>query len=199
MARRKWNIETIKQVVDGEQPFIQVGYTGKEGNPAHKEGDNWEDAKGIKWIMKNGAQIRVNSQADLIREFVKKKCSNCGFNVSNWGNKLDDKIYAKTGLCLDCFQAKELEMKIEGTYDKFVETTILKNKISVAKEFKKNMEESIIFLKTDDSKIEMVHADGSMTAFIGSQNERLLKEVEADLKKVNKLLEELTTQLEVTK
>jgi len=199
MARRRWNIETIKQVVDGEQPFIQVGYTGKEGNPAHKEGEVWDDVKGIKWTMKNGAQFRVNSQADLIRDLVKKKCSNCGFNVSNWGSKLDDKIYAKTGLCLDCFQAKELELKINGTYDKFVETTILKNKISTAKEFKKNIEESILFLKTDNSKIEMVHANGSMTTFVGSQNEKMLKEVEVDLEKVNKLLEELTTELEKTK
>jgi hypothetical protein len=31
MARRRWNIETIKQVVEGEQPFIQSGYTGKTG------------------------------------------------------------------------------------------------------------------------------------------------------------------------
>jgi hypothetical protein len=29
MARRKWNIDTIKQVVEGEQPFPQFGYTGK--------------------------------------------------------------------------------------------------------------------------------------------------------------------------
>lgn len=199
MARRRWNIETIKQVVEGESPFIQVGYTGKEGHETHKEGDIWEDVKGIKWTIKNGAQIRVNSQADLIRELVKKKCSNCGFNISNWGNKLDDKSYAKTGLCLDCLQARDMEMQIAGTYGKFVEDTILKNKISVAKEFKKNIEESINFLKKDDSKIEMVHADGSMTTFVGSQNEKILKEVEADLEKVNKLLEELTTKSVETK
>ena len=151
MARRRWNIETIKQVVEGDKPFIQVGYTGKEGHEVRKEGDTWEDAKGIKWVRKHGANIQVNSQADSIRELVKKKCSRCGFNISNWGNKLDDKSYAKTGLCLDCLQARDLEMQIAGTYDKFVENTILKNKISVAKEFKRNIEESIDFLNAATS------------------------------------------------
>lgn len=189
MARRRWNLETIQQVVNNEQPFIQVGYSPKFVH--RKEGDIWKDGKGIKWTIKNGAKIRVNSQADLIRELVKKKCSNCDFDISMLGNKLDEKLYAKTGMCLDCTQARELEMMIEGKYDKHVEITKLRNKISTAKEFRRNIIESIDFLKKDDCKIEMVHADGSMTTFIGAQNEKLLKEAEADLEKVDKLLIEL--------
>lgn len=193
MARRRWNIDTIQQIMDGENPFLQVGYTGKKIR--HKEGDNWVDSKGLKWMMKNGAIIRVNEQADSIRELVKQKCSNCGFDVGMLGNKLDVKLYAKTGKCLDCVQAEELVKIIDGTYQSFVEEKTLKNKISTAKEFRKNVLESIDYLKKDDAKIEMVHQDGSMTTFVGAQNEKLLKEAEADLEKVNKLIEELETHV----
>lgn len=189
MSRRRWNLETIQQIIDGEQPFIQFGY--HPPTIKRKEGEKWTDSKGIKWILKKGIKIRINAQADLIRELVKRKCSKCGFDVGCWGTKLDEKIYAKTGMCLDCEQALHTVMMIEGTLDNHVAKTQLRNKISTAKEFKRNVIESIDFLKKDNSKIEMVHADGSMTTFVGSQNERLLKECESDLERVDKLLIEL--------
>ena len=63
--------------------------------------------------------------------------------------------------------------------------------MSLAKEFKKNVIETIEYLKKDDSKIEMVHANGDITTWVGSQNERLLEEAKKDLEKVDKLIEEL--------
>lgn len=189
MARRRWNIETIKQVVDGESPFIQVGYVGEKIQ--RKEGDVWEDTKGIKWTIKSGVRTRVNSQVDAIRELIKKKCSKCGFDISMLGSKLDDKIYAKTGMCLDCEQELHTIRMIEGTLVEHAERSQLRNKISTAKEFRRNVVESIKFLKEDDGKIQMVHANGSMTTFEGSRNEALLKEAEADLERVDKLLVEL--------
>ena len=59
------------------------------------------------------------------------------------------------------------------------------NKLSLAKEFRKNVIETIEYLKKDDSKIEMVHANGEITTWVGSQNEKLLKEADEDLKNVD--------------
>ena len=196
MARRRWNVETIKQIVDGEKPFIQVGYEGPKIR--HKNGDVWTDSKGLKWKMEHGAVKRVNDQADSIRELVKRKCSNCGFDVGMLGNKLDEKLYAKTGMCLDCTQARELELMIEGKIGDYVQQKLFKNKLSLAKEFRRNVIETIDFLKKDDAKIEMVHSDGSMTTFVGAQNEKLLKEAEADLEKVNKLINEMEEDLKLS-
>lgn len=193
MARRRWDIETIKSVVDGGSPFIQSGYTGK--TVQRKDGDSWKDSKNIKWKKENGVVKRVNDQADSIRNLIKQKCSSCGFDVGVLGNRLDSKMYAKTGMCLDCTQARELEMMIEGKLDKFSESKIIKNKLSLAKEFRKNVLESIEYLKKDNSKMEMVHSDGTITTWVGSQNEKLLKECKSDLEKVNKLISELEEEV----
>lgn len=189
MARRRWNLETIQQVMDGEQPFIQVGYTGP--SKRKKEGDEWEDGKGIKWTIRNGAKIRINPQADLIRELVKRKCSVCGFDIGMLGNRLDEKMYSKTGKCFDCIQLEETLMVCNGTFQKYSDKKMLKNKLSTAREFRRNVLETIDFLKKDDCKVEMVHANGTMTTFVGAQNEKLLKEAEVDLEKVDKLIVEL--------
>lgn len=193
MARRKWNLDVIQQVVNNEQPFVQFGYTGIKVR--HKNGDVWTDTKGIKWKMENGVVKRINEQADSIRELVKRKCSNCGFDVGMLGNKLDEKLFSKTGMCLDCTQARELEMIIEGKIGDYVQQKLFKNKLSLAKEFRKNVIETIKYLKKDDSKIEMIHSNGSITTWTGSQNEKLLKEAEEDLKKVNQLINEMEEEL----
>ena len=189
MARRKYNIEIIKKIVDGDQPFIQVGYTGP--SKLRKNGDVWKDGKDIKWKKENGAIIRINDQADSIRDLVKRKCSSCGFDIGMLGNRMDEKMYTKTGLCYDCTLLRDTEMIIKGEFQNFSENKISKNKLSLAKEFKKNVIETIEYLKKDDSKIEMVHANGDITTWVGSQNERLLEEAKKDLEKVDKLIEEL--------
>lgn len=196
MSRRRWNYDTIQQVLNNEQPFIQSGYTGKKG--PRKEGEIWEE-KGIKWSIKNGVKVRINDQADLIRELVKQKCTVCGFDVGMLGNKMDDKVFGKSGKCFDCLQAEHTEMVCNGTFQKHSEEKMLRNKLSLAKEFKRNVLDSIDYLKKDDSKIQMVHQDGSITTFVGSQNEKLLKEVEVDLEKVNTLIKELEEHFDVQK
>jgi hypothetical protein len=194
MARRRWNLDIVNQIMKGDQPFIQVGYTGK--TIKHKEGDVWDDVKGVKWTISNGAKIRINPQADLIRELVKRKCSICGFDIGVLGNRLDEKVYSKTGKCLDCLQVEETFMECNGTYKDYTDKKMLKNKLSTAKEFRKNVLESINFLKKDDSKVEMVHSNGTITTFVGSQNEKLLKEAEEDLEKVDKLIIDLEKEVE---
>jgi len=193
MARRKYNIEIIKRIVDGDNAFVQIGYEGPKIR--HKEGTSWTDINNIKWKMENGVKIRINEQANLIREFTKRKCSVCGFNVGMLGNRLDEKFFSKTGMCCDCVQAEETRMVFDGTFKNYTEEKMLKNKLSVAKEFRKNVIETIDYLKKDNSKIEMVHANGDITTWTGSQNKKLLKEAELDLEKVNKLIEELEKEV----
>jgi len=190
MARRRWNYETIKQAVDGEKQYIQVGYTGDQAPKKREEGEIWEE-KGQKWIMKNGNKTVYNSQAEAIRELIKQKCSKCGFDVSMLGNKLDRKVFPKTGKCFDCLSLDHTEQVCNGTYKKMTEDRMLHNKLSLAKEFKKHTEETLRYLTEDDSKIELVHQDGSFTTFKGSMNEALLGEVKKDLEKVDALIKEL--------
>ena len=192
MSRRKYNTEIIKQIVDGEKPFAQFGYDKKQ--IIRKDGEIWTDHTG-KWRKKNGAIFNVNDQADSIRDLVKRKCADCGFDIDMLGTRMDEKMYVKTGMCFDCSILKDTERMINGTFQSFSEDKMLKNKLSLAKEFKKNIIETIDYLKKDDSKLEMVHSNGDITTWVGSQNEKLLKEAVIDLEKVDKLIVELEEEI----
>ena len=127
MARRKWTHETIKQVLDGENPFIQVGYD--KVPVKRKEGEEWTDSKGKSWKMEGGAIVSVNKQMDSIREMIKQKCSKCGQRMDFTTDRLDHKVFGKTGLCFDCLQAEEMIFRIQSQilthYPKNIETSLM--------------------------------------------------------------------------
>ena len=56
-AQGKSNLAIVKDYVEGNRPFIQVGYDSNLNNSKRKEGEEWEDAQGNKWIWKNGTKI----------------------------------------------------------------------------------------------------------------------------------------------
>ena len=171
MARRKWTLETIGQVLDGEQPFIQVGYTPKPKK--HKEGDTWTDVHGITWKQLNGARIQVNEKADLIRDSIKRICSKCGQNIDFSCDKLDEKVWPKTGLCFDCLQVEEFELRVLGKYEDY-----------------ENMK-----LRNDSGKMSQVMADGEVMTWTGKSNPQWLIDAENDLIKVNEELKKMDKEI----
>jgi len=189
MARRKWNYETIQQVLDGGNPFIQVGYS--KGYERRNDGDEWTDTKGVTWKKTNGSIVRVNKQMDDIREIIRPRCSVCNMDMNLFGNKIDNKVFNKTGLCFDCLEIKEQTLKLNGKYEEYEFQKLVKNKLATLKEFRKNVMESIEYLKKDDCKMEMVHSNGEITTWTGAQNSRILKEAKEDLIKADKEISEL--------
>lgn len=183
MARRRWKIEDIKAVVAGEQPFIQSGYT----NPQHhKVGDEWVDAKGVKWKKTASGVHRVNEQMDAIRELIRPRCKKCNMDVFAYGDKLDKKVHPRTGLCFDCLQAEEMLMRVDApTWDKYQDLKMTKNRLALLKEFRSKVVETIDYLKKDDAKLQFVHSNGSIETWSGAMNAELLKEAEADLVKTD--------------
>ena len=53
-ASGKSNLGIVKDYLEGNRPFVQVGYDSNLENNKRKEGDQWEDSQGRKWIWKNG-------------------------------------------------------------------------------------------------------------------------------------------------
>jgi murein L,D-transpeptidase YafK len=198
MARRKWTYDTIQQVLDGEQPFIQVGYDKK--TIKRKEGEEWTDSKGKSWKMENGAISSVNKQMDSIRELVKQKCSVCGQRMDFTTDKLDHKVFGKTGKCFDCLQLEEISLRVDAPkWAAYQEKKILSNKLGALREFKEKVLEAIDFLKNDDGKMGEVLATGEIVTFTGKSNPQWLVDAEKDLIKVNdelKKMEEIYSKLE---
>jgi hypothetical protein len=193
MSRRRWNYETIQQVIDGENPFQQFGYTGPV--VVHKEGDEWTDAKGVVWKKTKDGKVRVNKQMDSIREIIQPKCSKCGARIDFSCNPLDHKVFPKTGKCYDCLELDEFELRILGKWDDYEKSKILKNKRSVLKEFREKVIESIDYLKNDSGKIEDILETGERVTFTGKCNPQWLIDAEADLIKVNEELVKIDKEI----
>jgi hypothetical protein len=182
MARRRWKMDEIKAVVNGENPFIQSGYTGKHGD--RKLGEEWTDKRGT-WKKTVNGIVRVNKQMDSIRELVRMRCSVCQTDLGLFGDKVDKKIYAKTGMCFACVEIKEQTLKVTGKFEEYETAKLEKNRMSALREFRRNVIESIEYLKKDDCKLEMVCSNGDRIVWQGAQNAPLLAAAEADLIKVN--------------
>lgn len=194
MARRKWTNETIKQVVSGEMPFIQVGYTGP--SKRRKVGDEWTDGKGFCWKKTKNGVVSVNKQADLIRELVRPRCSSCNIDINLFGDRVDKKVFSKTGKCFECLDFDETMLKVTGQYDIYENLKIAKNKLSYLYDFRTKVIESINYLKKDDSKMSLVASNGELMTWTGSQNIALLEEAEKDLLEVEKLIAEVEVMVE---
>jgi len=65
-ASGKSNLSIVRDYMDGNRPFIQVGYDPNLNNNKRKEGEIWEDSQGSKWIWKNGSKIKVPKIAKII-------------------------------------------------------------------------------------------------------------------------------------
>ena len=193
MARRKYNVEIIKQIVDGENPFFQSGYSAPVKK--RKEGDVWTDARGKTWKQLNGARIQVNEKADSIREMVKPICSVCGQRIDFSCDKLDHKIFPKTGKCFDCLQNEEMIYRVNGTWKEYEDLKILKNKLSILRDFKQKVMESIEFLENDTGKMELVMPTGELMTWNGKSNPQLLINAKEDLVRVDDEIKKMEKEI----
>lgn len=195
MSRRRWTHQSIKQIVEGENPFVQFGYTGPV-EKFHNIGEEWIDGKGNTWRKIEGGKVRVNKQMDAIRELVKPRCKVCRMDINLFGDKVDQKIFARTQKCFSCLDIEEQTLKVTGKYEEYENKKLSKNRLSLLREFQKNVIESIAFLKKDDSKVEMVCSNGDIVKWEGGPDvEPILKEAESDLVKVNEEIKRMETEL----
>ena len=194
MARRKWNLEIIEQVLDGEQPFIQVGYDPKPKK--RKDGEIWTDVHGVTWKQLDGShRIQVNEKADLIRDSLKRICSKCGQNIDFSCDKLDEKVWPKTGKCYNCLELEEFELRVLGKYEDYEKMKVLKNKRGLLQDFKCKVIEAIDFLKNDSGKMSQVMEDGEVLTWTGNSNPQWILDAERDLVKVNEELEKMEKEI----
>jgi len=193
MARRKWTHETIKQVLDGEQPFIQVGYDKK--TVKRKNGEEWTDSKGKSWRMDNGVISSVNKQMDSIRGLLKRICPGCGQDMDFTYDRLDHKVFPKTGKCYNCLEADEMFLRATGKWEAYEAKKMLQYKRAKLEEFKEKVEEAIYFLKNDTGRMEEVMSNGDIVTFSGKSNPQWLIDAEKDLIKVNDELIKVTEEI----
>lgn len=192
-ASGKSNLGIVKDYLEGNRPFVQVGYDSNLENNKRKEGDEWEDAQGRKWVLKNGSKRRVPKRAKIINE---QRCKECNMDV-RWGNYLDDRVWPKTSMCYDCYINFQTNLKLIGMFEVYNELQDLRNERGILEDYKKKFEESKKFCEENkDKDITFLEEDGSFEKWDGNIDYKtILEDLNKDLDTVNKRLEELNVKI----
>ena len=202
-ATGKSNLDIVKDYVEGNRPFIQVGYDPNLNNSKRKENEEWEDAQGNKWIWKNGTKRKVSKLGQIK---IDQRCSICNADMK-FGNYLDDRFFPKTGKCYDCAISFDSKLKSLGVYADYEKYKIYNSMLSEMKDFKKNITDSIQYLeKNPEEKLQFVNDDGSQEFWTDNTNQiqkvlsdlkNDLKDIEDNISKANEELSKLNYNSEI--
>lgn len=180
-ASGKSNLGIVKDYLEGNRPFVQVGYDPKLENANRKEGEEWEDNNGNKWIKNNGIVKKIPKKASII---VEQRCKNCNADV-RFGNYLDNQVWPKTQLCYDCFIEEETNLKIMGVWNEFNELRNLRNEKAMLTDIKQKFEETKHWCEQhkDGKPVTFIEEDGSTEVWEGKEDySKIYEDVTADLK-----------------
>mgnify|MGYP001189726747 CR=1 FL=1 len=128
------NIEKIKKMAKGiyNRP-IQIGYEGKKTNQ-RKEGEEWTDARGRSWIIKDGKRKQITKVPP--RGF--DKCNDCERLVLK---TIDQQTYDRFQRCKYCQMEFEANLHQEGKWNDWVKDQEEKRWEAVLVEYETEMKE----------------------------------------------------------
>ena len=193
-ASGKSNLDIVKDYVEGNRPFVQVGYDPNLNNSKRKEGEEWEDGQGNKWIWKNGSKRKVSKLANIK---IEQRCSICNADMK-FGNYLDDRFYPKTGKCYDCTISFDSKLKALGVYADYEKYKIYNSLLSEMRDFRKNITDSIEYLeKNPNQKLQFFNDDGSQEFWSDNTNqiEKILSDLKNDLQDVEENIKKANEEL----
>lgn len=183
----KSNLDIVKSYLNGEKAFVQVGYDPKLENSNRKDGEEWEDSQGRKWIMKGGYKKRLPKKAKVINE---QRCTDCNADI-RFGNYLDNQVWPKTQLCYDCFIEEETNLKIMGIWNEFNELRNIRNEKSMLTDVKQKFEETKAWCEQHKNgrPVTFVEEDGTTEVWEGKEDySKIYNDVSMDLKVINERL-----------
>jgi ribosomal protein L37AE/L43A len=142
-------------------------------------GEVWKDADGIEWEQREGFKIQKGKLDEIRNKLAEKRmpacCPSCKLPMKK---KLDAKFWKLEGRCLDCQIDFEHQLRIEGRYESYEKSRILKNATSWLKEAE---QEALELAAAFKSTLQFAGADGSYEKWTGGQtpeevSERIEKE-----------------------
>ena len=196
----KKNIDIVRDYLNGERPYIKVGYTGDINKfIIRKEGEKWTDPSGKEWIQTKDGPQAVTRVMDIIREEVGlDKCEKCGCEM-RWRGRVDQKVYRKTKKCLDCLSEEETMLRIKGQYKLYETKKLIENELSYLNEVKQMLKESREYFKTEASKkITYINSNGIPEVWENEARAELAENVEKDWKTCLKKIKEAEKELKKT-
>jgi len=178
-ASGKSNINIVRDYLSGERPFVQVGYSPEsEKYVIRKEGEKWTDSSGKKWIQTGYGKQSDTPLMDMVREATIQCCTTCKRDI-RWGNRYDQKMFAKTQKCYDCLMEEETMLRIKGKFKLYEAKKLLENEISYLTDVKDKIKSSKEYLK-DNKVITFVNSNGLVEEWKNEARTELLREMQKD-------------------
>ena len=134
-VQRLRNLVTKKY---GDATKIQVGYNKEQGD--YKEGDICEENSKT-WTIKNGLKQTV-TKLDKFKSYytIPLTCPSCNEPLHS-NSPTVKKLYNLHSMCPKCVAKMEAKLKLEGKYQEYEKTLMLKNKESMIDNFELAVEE----------------------------------------------------------
>lgn len=189
------NIEMVRKMQQGERPITTVGYVGDKGKHVIRElGEKWTDSSGKEWIQAKSGPQTVTRVMDIVREESNCRCSACSREI-RWGTRLDEKVYAKTGMCLDCLTDYETELKHRGVYAQYENKKMLENQLSYLKDLEKKLTEAKEY--SSRNTFTYVNSNGLIEEWANNAKDTLVENLNKDLAECSKAIKQTEEDISV--
>ncbi len=193
-AGGKSNIDIVRDYMNGERPFLQVGYTGDVNRfIIRKTGEQWTDSSGKEWVQTDSGPQSVTRVMDIVRKEMNQKCTCCGREI-RWGSKLDERMFYRTTKCFDCLVEEETQLRLKGKFKLYETKKLIENELSYLHDVKDKLKSSKDYLK-DHKVITFVNSNGMVEEWSNDARKQLLDELKKDwvacLKKIKAAQKEL--------
>lgn len=178
-ASGKSNIDIVRGYLNGERPFVQVGYTGDINKYIiRKEGEQWTDSSGKRWIQTASGPQTITPVLDMVREAMNDKCSCCGREI-RWGNHLDKKMFNKTKKCYDCVIEEEHQLRIKGKFKLYETKKLIENELAYLNDVKGYLRDSKEYLK-EHKVLTYVNSNGHVEEWSNESRRELMNNLKKD-------------------
>ena len=187
-ATGKSNLSIVNDYLKGDRPFVQVGYDPNLELMSRKEGSEWEDSQGNKWIKQDGVKKKVSKKSTIN---IEQKCSICEADMK-WGNYLDQRVYPKCGKCYDCSIIFDDRLKLLGVFNEYARYTVFQNQRSKLNDIKAKLQESIDYLENYDPELKYYNGDGTHEVWTDDTDARqkVLVDLRKDMTEIDDRLKE---------
>ena len=190
---KRKDVQRARNLITGKTDAstnTQIGY--KKEIKEYKEGDVWTEGRKT-WTIKNGIKQTV-SKLDVIKKevFMPLSCPCCGKIMKKRLDKPNYKIHKK---CYDCVINFEGKLKHKpGRYEKYLKELELKNKLTILDEV-----ESYLLETANISNAGYVSEDGVVEKWVGSVDNKLVKDIKKYTLKTREKFEKELDESEKTK
>jgi hypothetical protein len=192
-------IKKSRVLFKGEELPKVHGYEGEtEELIIRQAGEIWTDKEGKEWKQVGiNTKVRTDTMFDKLRKEL-RTAQNCPKEVCTCDPTkfLDKRMLAMKGMCFDCVQDHEEQLKKDGKYEDYEKVTMLKNERSFLQEAKLRMNDSREYL---DKNPEFMNEDGSYEMWDLPNKKKLIKDLDRDLEELETRLEVIEEELEPLK